>query len=275
MASTDKYLAEQARRNRESRDAWSAFAAHRARVTQLLLDAAKGKHQPSLCLLGAGNCNDVDLRRLLEVYESIQMVDCDKDALRTAISRQGLAGRPAIHLHGNMNLLEAMPGEATTSTLNLDIAVDERLLALGRCDVVASLCVLSQLIEAATQLLGGDRQDPKTLELIQAVRRRHLALLVELVRKDGSGLLITDLVSSETVPQLQSLPESQLAPLLAQCIAARNFFTGLNPAVLLDLLQQDPWFAARIAVDPPLAPWVWDLGPRQYAVYGIRFTRLI
>lgn len=257
MASADNLLAEQGRRNRESRDAWSAFTAHRARVMQLLIEAAAGRQQPALCLLGAGNCNDVDLSQLLPHYAAIRLVDCDAPALNAAVDRQGLASNPAIVLQGNVDLL------------------GPPMQGLGPFDVVASLCVLSQLVDAATQLLGNDPQSPQTLELVRAIRHRHLTLLVELLRPDGCGLLITDLVSSETVPHLQTLPQSQLASVIAHCLATKNFFTGLNPAVVLDVLQRDPWFTARITVEPPLGPWIWDLGPRQYAVYALRLRRRI
>src|SRR4051812_28723246 len=64
--------------NRESR-AWSAeFAGHRSHVTELL-GAASGDQQ--LCVLGAGNCNDIDLSRLAEQYRGICLADIDAESL--------------------------------------------------------------------------------------------------------------------------------------------------------------------------------------------------
>ena len=70
MESTPPALTEQQRRNAAVADAWARFAPHRARVMELLLAAAEGRTFPRLALLGAGNCNDVDLKRLLERYHT-------------------------------------------------------------------------------------------------------------------------------------------------------------------------------------------------------------
>ncbi|MFT5326875.1 MAG: hypothetical protein ACI8P0_004758, partial [Planctomycetaceae bacterium] len=74
--------AEQRRRNEESRDAWHRYARHRERVTELLLGTVSdtslecdSTRTRRLCLLGAGNCNDVDLKRLAETFDEIHLVD--------------------------------------------------------------------------------------------------------------------------------------------------------------------------------------------------------
>src|SRR5947207_3244677 len=46
--------------NRQARDDWELFATHRARLTAAIAGLA-GASDGVLCLLGAGNCNDVDL----------------------------------------------------------------------------------------------------------------------------------------------------------------------------------------------------------------------
>jgi hypothetical protein len=100
-----------------------------------------------------------------------------------------------------------------------------------------------------------------------------LEVLVELLEPGGTGLLVTDVVSSETLPPLGSTPDEALPALLAQCLASRNFFSGTNPAPILDCLRRNSWFAARIESAEPISPWKWDLGPRWYIVYAIRFRR--
>ena len=242
------WLAEQSRRNRESREAWEAFAGHRRHVTELLCAAAKGRERPRICLLGAGNCNDVELRALVGCYEQIHLVDCDAAALRGGVERHGLAGHPGIVCHGG-----------------IDLGSGGQALQIEPVHVAASLCLLSQLLEAAAG-------EPQPDGLI-AGRRQHLGQLVELIVPGGTGMLITDVVSSETVPDLDEATEEALPALLAKCIASRNFFTGTNPAPILDCLLREAWFAARIESPEPLGPWKWDLGPRRYIVYAIRFAR--
>jgi hypothetical protein len=273
MSQGNKLLAEQSRRNRESREQWMAFTSHRSRVTALLLQAALGRQRPNLCLLGAGNCNDVDLAQLLVTYEAIHLVDCDSAALTAGVERQQLAGNPSLVLDGGIDLLGLPSEDPAAKPADVVSAVARHPLPkdLGPFDVIASLCLLSQLIDAAVLVAAG--AEPLRLELIQAVRRRHLEMMVELLKPEGVGLLITDLVSSETAPRLQTLPDSQVATYVGQCIADRNFFTGLNPAVILELLKREPWFTSRISLCPPVSPWVWNLGPRLYGVYAIQFCR--
>lgn len=249
-------FSEQQRRNRLSYDAWQAFAAHRSRVMELLVDAAKNREQPALMLLGAGNCNDVDLRQLLVVYSRIHLIDLDAAALQDGLRRQGVEGEPAIVLDGEVDLLN-QPG----------IESDQ-----PSTDVVASLCLLSQLIEAATTQFAGSSEDQ--LAVVQVVRRQHLELILNSVRPGGVGLLITDFVSSDTAPELTNLDDAHLPALAARCLATRNFFTGLNPAVIVDLLKHDPHFAAHVEEVAVTPPWKWDLGPRSYLVYATRFRRL-
>src|SRR5688500_17156136 len=98
MALANNLLDEQRHRNLDSRGQWEAFSAHRKRVTTLLLEAAHGRDQPSLCLLGAGNCNDVDLNQLMTAYARIHLVDCDTESLKAGAERQGLAGHPSLVL---------------------------------------------------------------------------------------------------------------------------------------------------------------------------------
>ena len=50
--------------NAESRDAWALFGPHRDAVTRLLLGGL-GAGPARVCVLGAGNCNDLDLAALL------------------------------------------------------------------------------------------------------------------------------------------------------------------------------------------------------------------
>jgi len=248
-------LGEQSRRNRESRAAWDLFAGHRGQVTALLTAAAQGRRVPRLCLLGAGNCNDVDLHRLLEDYREIHLVDCDSEALAAALERQSLTGHSSLICHGAIDLLRGTP-------------------ALESYEVVASLCLLSQLVESALEFAPDLAASAAgELDRLQAVRRQHLEALVTLTAPGGMVLLITDVVSSETAPQLLPASEKLLPALVAQCIQQRNFFSGTNPAPILDLLQRDPWFAERIESPEPIGPWKWDFGPRSYAVYAIRFRR--
>jgi hypothetical protein len=118
-------------------------------------------------------------------------------------------------------------------------------------DTTASLCVLSQLLDGVADAVGTSHA--QFVEAIQAIRLGHLRLLARLTAPGGRGLLVTDLVSSETCPDLGSTSEADLPDKLVKLIAGRNFFTGLNPAVLLSLFGSDGVLRAELA-DAALTP---------------------
>jgi hypothetical protein len=242
-----------------------------------LLAAAQGRASPALCLLGAGNCNDVELAALVAAYARIRLVDCDLDAIEQGLTRQGLAGHAAIQVHGHVELsgLVDLPPAAPLEARVEAVEKAPWPPGVGPVEVVASLCVLSQLLELAFERgnLPGSNDPEQALALVQAVRLRHLRLMTELLVPGGEATLITDCVSSDTVPALQTVSDADLPALLSACIARRNFFTGLNPAVLIDLLRHDPVFKDHVTGIAPIAPWRWQLGPRTYAVYALRWAR--
>jgi hypothetical protein len=111
--------------------------------------------------------------------------------------------------------------------------------------------------------------------LVQALRLGHLRLLAELVRPGGTGLLVTEVVSSDTCPDLPSAPAEALEGLLGELVRQKNFFTGLNPSVVVSTFRQDPALAAACERVEALPPWLWDFGARVYAVWALRFRRAV
>src|SRR4051794_26628810 len=73
--------------NAKSAHCWDVFGSHRAAVTNLLLDASV-RANGQACILGAGNCNDIALRSLTAIFDSVHLVDIDAAAIRAGISRQ-------------------------------------------------------------------------------------------------------------------------------------------------------------------------------------------
>src|SRR5690348_15383718 len=84
--------------NAETRDHWDAFAGHRAKVTGLLTSGGL-PGASRLCVLGAGNCNDVDLAALLRAHREVHLVDVRLPAIMppkrsTCIGPPGAATPP-------------------------------------------------------------------------------------------------------------------------------------------------------------------------------------
>src|SRR5437764_7439898 len=87
---TDALAAEQARQNQTTRNQWLLYASHRRQIERLIVPAEHGRER--ICILGAGNCNDLDLKWLAEAYAEVHLVDIDPAALDRAVKKQGVNG---------------------------------------------------------------------------------------------------------------------------------------------------------------------------------------
>lgn len=268
--------------NRQTVADWTTFATHRKRVTGLLSGGSPGKSERRLCVLGAGNCNDLELGSLLRSYSQIHLVDLDAAALVGGIARQGLANEPALRPYGNVDLtgqLDEMAGWSSRTAIEAADLEACRILPSrridsvvpGRYDLVASTCLLSQLISFVVDTVGVEH--PSFHKLLGAIRVGHLRLLMHLVVPGGTGVLITDIVSSDTAPSLASVPEGALSSVLARLIEAGNLFYGVGPAMLASACQTDPILATQSSEVVYSHPWLWHLGPRVYAVYAMKVSK--
>jgi hypothetical protein len=267
LASTHVHL------NRSTSDNWESFAGHRDTLTELILKTTPARGR--VCILGAGNCNDIDLARLLESCAEVHLVDLDEEALRRGVERQCVSGQAGLHLHGNVDVtacLDDMTGWSSRTTLtDADVqrcvtAPSEIVTSLlpAPFDAVVSACLLSQVIDSVVEAL--EERHPRFIGAVQAVRLGHLRLLARLIAPAGSGILCTDIVSSDTVPELATVAPGELFTTLRRLVEAQNFFHGLNPAVLDSVLRTDPALQAQIAEIGYRAPWLWHQRDRCYAV---------
>ncbi len=271
----------QASFNAASDDQWEGFTSHRQKVSALL-SAGAPLRQTRLCVLGAGNCNDLDLTAILQSHSDVTLVDLDSEALARGAARQGLTASPSLRLAGGVDLtgmLETLgnlsprkpiPRSALASLVEEPARRVAPKLS-GPFDLVASTCLLSQLIGNAFHAVGD--QHPQFMELVQAIRAGHLRLLNELCTRGGTVTLITDVVSSDTFPELWSFDESALSSVLPRLSRERNFINGVNPDVLLSTYQEDVFLGSQIADLELIAPWRWKLHARQYLVLAIRYRK--
>src|SRR5688572_6361627 len=157
----------QARFNRSTRAHWQHFASHRARVQELILTGRELTPGGKFIALGAGNCNDLELQRLLDAFDEVHLVDIDLGSLAAACGRQGATGAPGLRLHAPVDLTGIAPivsgwkRDDTPRLPDVRQAIHASDTALtpdltGPFDVVLSSCLLSQLVGYATDTLGGD-----------------------------------------------------------------------------------------------------------------------
>jgi hypothetical protein len=266
--------------NKESEGKWNVFETHRDKLLQLLRTPLN-RSSLRLCVLGAGNCTDLDLHELLKTFHELHLVDLDHEALANGVRRQRLFDSPIVHRHGGIDVTGCLDEIASWSPTTPIAAEAVKSCAAsfrtvlpmlpGPFDVVVSACLLSQLLRGVVMAIG--ESHPQFLDAIQAVRTGHLRLLAELVAPGGCGLLATDLVSSDTYPSLRFVPDENLSGVLARLVHERNFFHGLNPAIVASFFRTDLVGAAAISKAETIRPWRWDFGTRVYAVYAIRFFK--
>lgn len=258
------------------------YADHRQRLTAHLADLAPPDGAGRLALLGAGNCNDVDLVALGDRYRELHLIDLDAAALARAHERQPPAVKGKLHRHAPVDLTGLLPAldrwQKKPPTLKeIDAAVAEAVARLcgglpGPFDVVASCCLSTQLAHGITSVLGvnsGILPDVR-----QAGATVHLRTLAGLLAPTGQALFISDMVSSETYP-LEELSEGRdLKDVMADLIRDGNFILGSDPMLQSKLLRRDPVLSQQAAPARPVAPWIWrPVRARCFLVYGFVFAR--
>jgi hypothetical protein len=79
----------QAAHNRQTNSGWNGYANHRAHTTSLVLSASTGA-RGNVAILGAGNCNDLDLPSITKAYGGVYVFDIDGEAMNAGVARQRL-----------------------------------------------------------------------------------------------------------------------------------------------------------------------------------------
>jgi hypothetical protein len=260
------------RGNRDVRDLWQRYQGHRQRVTAEILALAPAGGR--LCLLGAGNANDLDLEALAARFAEIHLVDIDPGALGRATGRQSPAVRARLRAHAPVDLSGLYHQLDRLRLPALDPLVDAGTAEVRRqlpadIDVVASCCVLSQMAWALEELAGSAPLPVPVLQ--QALLRIHLRTLVATA---PAALLVADLVSSNAYPPLDDLaPDEDLAALIRKLAVERVAYAVCNPDFIRLTLRRDP-VLAEVEPARPGQPWLWA-GPKAltYLVYPLVLRR--
>lgn len=262
--------------NLQARDAWDRVALHRQRVTQIILDA--GGNGGRLCILGAGNCLDISLARLLDRFSHIALLDIDRNAMEFGIGQQLADQHPgrhrmechAVDLCGWTNIPDPVVKSLGTSRpmwQELLKAIEQFSFPLGDLasfDVVASTCVLSQIM---APVLLNQPHDPLQLSAAIQLRRAHMDLMWRLAGQEGALVLVSDFVATDTSPELRHLSGGQLRDKMFDLIRNGNFFSGLNPQALASELASHERVRTGNARPQAHDPWLWHLYPsRAYLV---------
>lgn len=235
-----------------------------------------------LCVLGAGNCYDLDLDRLAEVFGEIHLVDLDAEAVSRAAQRVELSLQPRIFRHAPVDLTGLLTELSRWRTL----AISEEELRLhpdvtaaaidaalgGPFDVVVSACVLTQMQLSILESLSD--QHPMFVVARELVNLTHLRTMSRLLVPGGFALLATDVTSNQTYPLGRLDGDGDLRPLLEQLAATDNVFQAVHPARWPATVSGDPVLSREVRVSRPLDVWLWQLNHSlSFLVYAFALRR--
>jgi hypothetical protein len=251
---------------------------HRARVMDVLR-SARGEFGKTLCVLGPGNGNDIELGQLARDFEKVALVDLDDAAVARAVSRlsveevQRTERHCPVDLSGVLRELESWRARKRRTDAEIS-AVKQLVVAaprpeIGEFDVVASTCILTQLIDAVYMAMPPkhSRRD----ELLFAVRNRHLDMILEMLKPGGVGVLLTDFAVAGATNNLAPLSELALPSSTQVGMRRSEFFTGTDPFEIRDFYKRTRGpgpTAEDVAIE---GPWCWEVGGRVLAVCAVVF----
>lgn len=262
--------------NRETAARWQEYSEHRTRVTAL----APGGER--CAILGAGNCNDLDLEALAARYREVHLVDLDAEALERARDRQGPAVAARLVLHAPVDLsgaLHRLPDLRRRSLTPAELgalpqtSADAAAAAVGgRYDTVLSACLLSQIMHSCNEALGPEAEQLQIIACALVVS--HLRVVAQLLQPGGTGVIVTDTVSSDTYALEELWGERPPLAHLDHLEETENFLSGTSPSFLRRILRTDD--ALSKLVEPPrlVEPWLWRIDPQlTMLVYALVFSR--
>jgi hypothetical protein len=253
---------EQRALNRATADNQALFEGHRTRLMSLIEESGGSGR---LALVGAGNCNDYDLPRLVSRFAHVELIDVDAEAVEGAAFRQGVAGEVAIRAPcdvGNVGIAhDALEAGASFPDVLEALARGTVPVDPNGFDLVVSAGVLTQAMRAVAGVLG--ENDARIGDLAVAVRSGHIRTLLGMARPGGRVLLVTEVVSNQVLPEVADARESELGAILFRAIFRGDVFTGVSPAAITSWLGSERPFGARLVTPGIFGPWRWRQSPAR------------
>ncbi|MCK4873441.1 MAG: hypothetical protein KAS72_12005 [Phycisphaerales bacterium] len=269
--------------NAASEQLWDQLTPQRQRLTSLAAATLNvpDREEPippggSLAVLGAGNCNDLDLAALAPKFERIDLIDLDSQALEYALERAFGDDRPAhVRAIGDVDLTglgkrprNAPPVPEKAAGKLLGKLAKHRIAEVSdQYDRVVSSSMIGAIVANVAMTMG--QKHKKFREAANAARDGHLQQIVDLLKPGGYGMLALEFASSDIVDELHRYPEEQLMPLFEQLLGEGKFFQGCNPNAIAKKLQA----TGQVIAVNGLTPWRYRVGPRVFLVYGVTFLK--
>ena len=276
---TNPLVARQLRLNRETLDFWRLYRSHREAVADLISRTPQ-PGSASLCILGAGNCNDLDLARFTGGFAQVHLVDLDRQAMAKGVERQSPPAPGRISLHGGIDLTGILKTLATwerhrPKRESIAHCIREARAFAGlpvpdRFEVVTSMCLLipdhrfgrldDRTRGRAPGAGAGSAAAPSAPAGGTAFAGR------------GRSFWFTDFAlerGGARQPQTASPPPGS-AP-----ASPGGDFLGTSPEELCALASNDPILRTQLCQARVSPSWLWRQNPRRtLRVCAIQFQRI-
>lgn len=269
----DSILSDQAAMNSTTVRQWAMYSSYRQQIEKLITPASPCGR---ICVLGAGNCNDLDLPWLTQMYSQSHLVDLDVGSLASAVERQKPSRAASICLWAPFDLSgigdalrnwrQAPPSDDQILKCIERIAncTTQRPWEMERFDVVVSPCVLSQILISARQSIGATHRLYPSLR--DALLADHLKMVYRSIKAGGRAVIVVDLASTEDFGSTAGIEEDQLPDLMRSLIARKKCFNALTPAALSQAAREH----LKITAPTFTAPWLWHLGlAKSFLVFAM------
>ncbi len=269
--------------NRMTAGLYDIYAPLRQRVTALATAAVRplGERETvepagTLAVVGAGNCNDVELARLSESFARVDLIDLDADALQHGLKREFGDSPPAnLRTLGGVDLTGLGKRPRNAPPVQEKSLKFVTRLEKHRCeefeaaayDRVLSSSMIGAGISNLTTVMSAKHK--LFLKSAQAIRDAHVQQLVDMLKPGGFGAMVLELISSDAIPDLTKWTAKQLLPAFDQIVRQGPTFPGAHPEQLGRALVE----TKQIAALNGLSPWRFTLGQRVYLMYGLTFLK--
>ena len=223
---------------------------HRSAVMLMLPGGGDQGRRGMACVLGAGECHDLDLPELLNRHHEVHLVDLNCTPVRSGLEQQELSSRGRVFCHeedvsGAVELLDEFSKSRDERLIDklLSQEMPESISAIGQFEVLVSANMLPELMGRALVSLGIEH--PRLAEVMAALRLAHIQTMLNMTRPGGQALLVTEVTTSQHIPELAAAPED-LNAILRAPESVRRMNPGCNPAFIDKVLRETPAITERL-----------------------------
>lgn len=262
-------LERERQRNASTRGRFAYYEQHRAQQMAL----AEGLHGQRIAVLGAGNCNDLDLPALAEAFNEVHLFDIDAEALDGALERQNSVVKRACRLHthdltgvaSHLRDWQENPPEPLAAQVAAWTKLDEIVADAGQFDAVLSTCMLSQVAINLRDFFG---LTPALNSALFAAIAGHIMLASALTKAGGTVLVTSDCITSQ-YPIHQEARERGALNAIFHLAAQGAAFPGTDPDLIAALLATPNFSRPQFK-----NAWIWELSEQSYLVYAVQAERI-